>query len=343
MRLDNIKIVVTGGMGYVGSHTCKSLKAAGACVTSVDNRIVEQNRIEGVNYITADYADDFVLQQLKQRKIYGFVHCAGTSLVGPSVTDPDTYYWNNVQKTMKMLSHFKRWDKKPFIVFSSSAAVYGDPVVTPILESDHTNPINPYGNTKMIIERMIHDYSVAYDFNYYFFRYFNAAGADVWDSQLGPEPGDTHIIPRIFEAYAAGKPFRMFGTDYKTHDGTCVRDYIHVCDLALAHLHACVNLSNLGRFGNGQSKTYNLGTKNGYSNREIVDAFIEHVGPIEVVNEPRREGDPDILVADATLIKDELKYEPSFSDLETIMVSFRKYYEKQGLIQLDNAQEDTVK
>lgn len=325
MRLEGLTIVVTGGMGYVGSHTCKALKAAGATVISVDNRKVEQNRLEGVEYITEDYADDFTLLDFRNRRVNGFVHCAGTSLVGPSVNDPEQYYWNNVQKTMKLLGHIKRWEVKPFIVFSSSAAVYGDPVMVPIDETDLADPINPYGNTKMIIERMITDYGNAYNIKSYMFRYFNAAGADVWDSELGPEPGDTHIIPRIFEA-AAGENthFKLFGTDYDTEDGTCVRDYIHVCDLALAHLRACVELAK-----GSESKIYNLGTKCGFSNKEILDAFIEFVGPITVIEEERREGDPDSLIADASLIKSELGWEPQFSDIATIMKSFRDYYDKQ--------------
>lgn len=331
MRLDNLKIAVTGGMGYVGSHTCKSLKAAGARVVSIDRRHVEQNEVEGVEYIFADYSDPEIWHALGQDPVNvkkfgsldGVVHCAGTSLVGPSVTDPSEYYNNNVIKTIRMLDELRQWEHKPFIVFSSSAAVYGNPLELPIQESSASTPVNPYGNTKMMIERILRDYDTAYGIRSYCFRYFNAAGADVWDSELGPEPGDTHIIPRIFEAKAAGKPFKLFGTDYKTHDGTCVRDYIHVCDLALAHLRACNELIH-----GDTSRIYNLGTNTGYSNMEIINSFREVVGDIDVVEEPRREGDPDALIADAGKIFFEKKWTTHFSDLETIMKSFKDFYEK---------------
>jgi UDP-glucose 4-epimerase len=258
---------------------------------------------------------------MKDIGIDGIVHCAGTSLVGPSIADPGEYYNNNVVKTVLMLDHLSTWDVKPFIVFSSSAAVYGNPVSTPITEDAIPNPINPYGNTKMMIERILHDYGVAHGFRSFIFRYFNAAGADVWGSELGPEPGDTHIIPRIFEAYFAKKPFRLFGTDYATSDGTCVRDYIHVCDIALAHLRACVSLSD-----GSESKTYNLGTNTGYSNQLIIDTFKDLVGDLEVINEDRREGDPDILVADGSKFAAEQGMTPQFSDMPTIIESFKKYY-----------------
>ena len=324
MRLSGLKILVTGGYGYVGSHTAKSLLAAGAEVYIIDNRYVKQNKVAGTKLVgNGNYDDPVILNSIQAIGIDGIVHCAGTSLVGPSVNDPSEYYNNNVIRTIRMLDHLKTWVKPPFIVFSSSAAVYGDTLESPIIESDATEPSNPYGNTKMMIERILHDYDVAYDIRSYCFRYFNAVGADVWGSELGPEPGDTHIIPRIFEAYYSDNPFELYGTDYDTKDGTCIRDYIHVCDIALAHLTAVLNLTS-----GYDSRTYNLGTNIGYSNRAIIDAFIEIVGDVTVIDKPRREGDPDRLIANANKFTRQTSWNPEFSDLETIIKSYQDYYEK---------------
>lgn len=320
MRLDGYKIGITGGRGYIGSHTAKSLLAAGAEVYVIDNRYVSQNKVEGTTYLSGDYGDWRLLDKLKRIGIDGFVHCAGTSLVGPSIADPGTYYDNNVAKTIAMLNQLRRWDNKPFIVFSSSAAVYGQPAVVPITEDTLKAPINPYGRTKSMIEDILKDYS-AYGLRHYSLRYFNAAGADVWDNELGPEPGDTHIIPRMFEAKLENEPFKLFGTDYNTPDGTCVRDYIHVCDLALSHLAACVKLAN-----GGESKVYNLGTNSGYSNKEVIDAFTRIVGDLEVTTEPRRIGDPDELVADGDAFREATGLTFAYSNIDKIMESFKDFY-----------------
>jgi len=322
VRLDNYTICVTGGLGYIGSHTAKVLKSAGANVIVVDRREVPQNKVEGTTYIKGDYGNPLILERLKNLNINGIVHCAGTSLVGPSLEDPSEYYYNNVVKTIKMLDAFNYLGMKPFIVFSSSAAVYGDNNCL-ITEGAYLDPINPYGNTKMMIEKILADYSNAYGFKYFAYRYFNAAGADPWSSDLGPEENDTHIIPRIFEAYQQKKPFHLYGRDYNTADGTCVRDYIHVADLALAHLRGCIELG-----AGSESKVYNLGTGTGYSNQEIIDAFIDEVGAVDITVEDRREGDPDSLVADASLIQEELNWRAEFSDLNTIIKTFKDFYEK---------------
>jgi len=325
MRLEGVTILVTGGRGYVGSHTAKSLRAAGAKVYTIDNRYVEQNKVEGTKFYMSNYDDYEILDMMEEFGVDGVVHCAGTSLVGPSVLDPSEYYNNNVVRTIRMLDHMKKWKHKPFIVFSSSAAVYGNPTELPIKESSITKPVNPYGNTKMMIEHILRDYDAAYGMRNFCFRYFNAAGADVWDNELGPEPGDTHLIPRIFEAQMEGKVFSIYGDDYDTPDGTCVRDYIHVCDLALAHLRACEVLSS-----GGKSKTYNLGTSTGYSNQEVVNAFFKYVTPFDICYRPRRAGDPDSLVADASKFEEEQGQKLAFSDLETIIMSTKDYYEKRN-------------
>lgn len=302
------------------------LTAAGANVIVVDNRFVKQNVVNGTTFYHCDYADPSFLARMADEKIHGIVHCAGTSLVGMSITRPSDYYNNNVVKTVQMLDHVKHWNSKPFVVFSSSAAVYGNPEVLPVTEDSTTVPINPYGNTKLMIERILHDYDIAYGLKSFCFRYFNAAGADMWGSELGPEPGDTHIIPRIFEAYQNNRPFRLFGTTYDTPDGSCVRDYIHVCDLALAHLNACQQLS-----GGSDSETFNLGTGTGYSNLQIIDAFREIVGNVTVHKAPQREGDPALLIADATRYN-EVGVKPVFSELRTIMESFKKFYDARAAI-----------
>ena len=328
MRLSGLKIAVTGGRGYVGSHTAKSLRAAGAEVFIVDRRIVSQNKVHGTTlHSMGDYDNPVMLDNMQKIGINGIVHCAGTSLVGPSVTDPSEYYDNNVVRTIRMLDHMKEWDTPPFVVFSSSAAVYGEPLETPITEGAIPLPVNPYGNTKLMIERILQDYDTAYGIKSYSLRYFNAAGADVWGSQLGPEPGDTHLIPRIFEAFYGNKVFDLYGDDYDTEDGTCIRDYIHVSDLAIAHLTAINNLA----YGDGESGTYNLGTGHGYSNGEILDAFLDIMGDGPLVrHSPKREGDPAILVADPSAFILDTGWNPEFSDLETILTSYRDYYEKRA-------------
>jgi UDP-glucose 4-epimerase len=173
-----------------------------------------------------------------------------------------------------------------------------------------------------MIEKLLADYDKAYGIKSYIYRYFNATGADVWDSQLGPEPGDTHIFPQMFEAHKNNQVFRLYGTDYDTEDGTCIRDYIHVCDVALAHLRACVELVD-----SSESRVYNLGTNTGYSNHEVTEAFKEIVGDLAIFEDERREGDPDSLIADATYFKSN-GWKPEFSNIETIIRSLQDYYEK---------------
>ena len=322
MSLTGKKICVTGGAGFIGSHTAKTLHNAGAHVFVLDCRFTKAGGMYADFFCKNDYSDQNTLDFLQSRNIDGFVHCAGSSLVGPSIKDPGQYYDNNVGKTIKFLEHLSKWDNKPFVVFSSSAATYGIPESVPIKESEPKAPISPYGESKLMIEHILHDFDVAHNIKYFAYRYFNACGADTYQHELGPEPSDTHIIPKIFEAYQSNKAFRMFGTDYNTPDGTCVRDYIHVTDLALAHALACTQLVE-----GSESKIYNLGTNTGYSNQQLIDAFRKHVADIEVVEAERRIGDPDELIADASLIKQELGWEARYSDLDTIIKDTKLFYE----------------
>ncbi len=324
MRLDGLKICVTGGMGYIGSHTVKCLLAAGAEVIVVDRCHIDHNKLENVEYIYCDYADEELWYAFSQHGyVDGIVHCAGTSLVGPSVSDPGTYYDNNTAGTIKMLEEIRRWPKSPFIVFSSSAAVYGNPNNVPIKENSQIVPTHPYGKTKAMIENILYDYDIAYGIKYFAFRYFNASGLNVWDDELGIDPSDTHLIPRIFEAHHTKQPFTLFGVNHSTYDGSCIRDYIHVCDIALANLKACEEL-NSGH----DSRIYNLGSTFGYSNIEILNEFKEQVGEIELHTLPRREGDPAALIADASFFEIEQGLTPQFSNIETIIDSMRGYYAK---------------
>jgi len=319
MDLEGLSICVTGGAGFVGSHTAKTLKAAGARVIILDRRRLPLPDSVYDQFLHDDFAEEKVLDYLQGMNIDGFVHCAGTSLVGPSVKNPSEYYNNNVLKNIQFLDHLKEWKRKPFVVFSSSAATYGNPVNIPIKETDPQVPINPYGESKLIMEHLLRDYGNAYNIRSFSLRYFNACGADVWGSELGPEDGDTHIIPRLF----TDNPFHLFGDDYNTPDGTCVRDYIHVSDLAIAHGKACLALSEGYKSG-----CYNLGTNVGYSNHELIKAYRKHVGDLTVLTGPRREGDPDELVADATAFMKEFHWKPAYSDLETIIKSTADWYNK---------------
>lgn len=319
MRLEGLTICVTGGMGFVGSHTAKSLKAMGAKVIVLDRRQLPLPMDIYDQFLKSDFADEKTLDYLEQIGVHGFVHCAGTSLVGPSIKNPSEYYNNNVLKNIQFLDHIKTWKIKPFVVFSSSAATYGNPVNIPIKETDLQIPINPYGESKLIMEHLLRDYNNAYGIRSLSLRYFNACGADVWGAELGPESGDTHIIPRLF----TDNPFHLFGDDYNTPDGTCVRDYIHVSDLAMAHAKAIESLASGHKTG-----CYNLGTNKGYSNQELIDAYQTHIGELEVIVEPRREGDPDELVADASAFMQEFDWKPAYSNLETIITSTNEWYKK---------------
>jgi len=326
MNLRGRKILVTGGRGYIGSHTAKTLIAADAEVFIIDKRYVSKNKVKGTTlYGMGDYDDPEILNNLREKGVDGVVHCAGTSLVGPSVDNPSEYYNNNVIRTIRMLDHLKEWDTPPFVVFSSSAAVYGEPSEVPILETAELRAKSPYGNSKLMIERVLQDYETAYGIRSWCFRYFNAVGAAMPTSNLGPEEGDTHIIPRIFDAYYNNKPFKLYGTGYNTPDGTCIRDYVHVEDIATAHMTACHYLAS----GN-QSKIYNLGTGTGYSNSEILTAFTNIIGPVDIRIEGQRTGDPDQLIASSSKFTADTKWLPQFSDVTTILTSYRDYYEKRN-------------
>ena len=315
-------ILVTGGAGYIGSHCVLALLSKGVDVVIFDN--LETGHIETVETLKKEGNVQFVKGDLKNLEdinsvfekfqIDAVVHFAALSLVGESVKEPQKYYYNNVYGTLNLLNAMLSHDVKK-IVFSSTAATYGEPEYIPIDEKHPQNPINPYGNSKLMVEKIMDDYSKAYDLRSVRLRYFNVAGADS-KARVGEwhEP-ETHLIPNVLKStFSAGKTFEMYGDDYPTKDGTCVRDYINVEDLVQAHILALEYLKN-----GGETNYFNLGTKNGDTVKEVFsvcEKVTEKTIPVKMM--PRREGDPASLIADNSKSKTILGWEPKYSLLESI-------------------------
>jgi UDP-glucose 4-epimerase len=312
-----MRVLVTGGAGYIGSVVTEQLVDDGHKVVVYDN-LSKGHRdavVEGAELVEADLGDAETLNQtLYDRQIEAVIHMAASSLVGESVDHPNKYYQNNVITGLMLLDAMLACDVKQ-LVFSSTAAVYGEPETQPIEESALANPTNPYGETKLAFEHAMKWYDRAYGIRYASLRYFNAAGATVnCGEDHDPE---THLIPITLQA-AAGKrrQVEIYGDDYPTPDGTCIRDYIHVIDLARAHIQA------LAALGDG-SRLYNLGCGGaGYSVKEVIDTARRVTGrDIRANIGPRRAGDPAILVASSDRIKSELGWQPQFQDLQLIIES----------------------
>lgn len=307
-------ILVTGGAGYIGSHMCKLLREKRIEHVVFDNLERGHERATGRSPLFfGDLRDRTSIDRLfSEFEITGVMHFAGYIEVGESVIKPSQYYRNNVGGTLNLLEAMTR-AKVMKIVMSSTAAVYGEPETNPIDEDHPTNPTNPYGQSKLMVEQMLTDFGKAYDMEAMVLRYFNAAGADP-DGRFGEDHNpETHLIPNVLLA-AAGKrdTFRIYGTDYETKDGTCVRDFVHVMDLCNAHLLALEKLQS-----EGGGKTYNLGTGSGFTVREVVTAVQKVVGRSVAVEEgARRPGDPACLVASCERAKSELGWNPQFVDLE---------------------------
>ena len=317
------KIVVTGGCGYIGSHIARAFKQNGDNVIVID-RVQREHTLKDLDgYFISDFADDDALATIYDYSPDVIVHCAGTSLVGPSMSDPGEYYDNNISKTIKLLNFVKGFNKKPVIMFSSSASVYGEPDQLPIRESARIQPISPYGNTKAMTESILKDYWSAYALPSTVFRYFNAAGAEPIDFDLGQEPFATHIVARVLEASLQNRAFTINGGDFNTPDGTCIRDYVHVWDIARAHVLAA---NKHFQMAGAIHRRYNLGTNKGVSNKEIVDYVVEHYGLPFVNYGPTRMGDPAWLVADAELANVELNWTPEYSNIETIIDTAYAWY-----------------
>jgi UDP-glucose 4-epimerase len=316
-----MKVVVTGAAGFIGGETLIKLVDAGHDVLAID-RVMPPGNLIAVpcQWHTGDFASELGIDAIKLFCPDAIVHCAGTSLVGPSLENPAEYYNNNFIKTKILLDYLvKNHDKQVRFIFSSSAATYGNPIMTPVQEVDPTEPISPYGESKLMIDWMLKRYAHAYGLDYVSFRYFNACGADS-QARHGQAPGATHIIARVLESIKSGTNFTLYGTDYPTEDGTCVRDYIHVEDLAEAHILATSKTI--------PSDIYNLGTNTGTSNLEIIStaANVTKI-PVTHKNGLQREGDPAVLTADAGKFMAVSGWEPKF-DLKDMVTHAWAWYNR---------------
>ena len=319
-------VLVIGGAGYIGSHAVKALRTRGIDVVVYDN--LSAGHRAAARFATALVEGEMHDTQRMRETIRRFdvdavMHFAALTSVGVSVTDPLGYYANNVGGTLSVLDAMAA-ERVHHFVFSSTAAVFGNPVTTPIAEDHPTNPINPYGETKLAVERMLPHFERAYGIRAAALRYFNAAGADP-DGDLGEDHDpELHLIPRALDAAAGRGTFQIFGEDYETPDGTCLRDYIHVTDLADAHLLALDALRD-----GAPTTSYNLGNGKPTSVREVVNAVARVVGkPVPLTTGPRREGDPAVLFASSERIKRELGWQPKLEDVDTIVATAWRWRER---------------
>ncbi|WP_341913518.1 UDP-glucose 4-epimerase GalE [Ferrovibrio terrae] len=316
---DSQTILVTGGAGYIGSHVCKAVAEAGYLPVTYDNLCaghswaVRWGPLEGGDLIDAARLDE-VMRKYKPAAV---IHLAGLIVVSESVRDPAQYYLNNVSGSIGLLDAMRRNGIEQ-IVFSSSAAVYGEPEMTPMPEAHPQQPVNPYGTSKQMIERVLQDYARAYNLHSVSLRYFNAAGADAGGEIGEAHPVETHLIPLVLEA-AAGKrhSVAIYGEDYPTRDGTCIRDYIHVSDLARAHVLALHYLDN-----SVGAHAFNLGNGTGTTVREVIEVARRITGAVIPVRlEPPRPGDPAILLADSSRARQLLGWQTPHSTLEQMVSS----------------------
>ena len=312
-----MKILVVGGAGYIGSHMVKMLSKAGHHVVTLDNLSTGyRDAVKYGEFVEGDIADSYILDQVFSSTTFdGVMHFASYIEVGESVVNPGKYFRNNFSNTLNLLDAMVRHAVKHFI-FSSTAAIFGEPEYVPIDESHPKKPINPYGLSKLMVEQALESYEIAHGLQSVCLRYFNAAGADI-DGELGERHvPETHLIPLILQA-ASGRreSISVFGNDYPTTDGSCVRDYIHIVDLCSAHLLALTKLVK----GSG-SKRYNLGNGNGFSVIQVIDV-VKQVSAknFKIVEADRRAGDPATLVADSALAQSELGWTPIYDDLAVIV------------------------
>ncbi len=320
-------VIVAGGAGYIGSHMVRMLQESGYQAVVVDN--LATGHADAVRFGAVlregDIGDtEFMRALLREHRPRCVMHFAAASLVGESMAEPAKYWRNNFVRTLNLLDAMLECDVKQFI-FSSTAAVYGNPVEVPITERHPQVPINPYGNSKLAVEKALQDYGAAYGLRSITLRYFNAAGAHP-DGSLGErhEP-ETHLIPLVLQVASGRREvIGRFGQDFPTRDGSCIRDYIHVQDLCSAHLLA------LRKLEQGAATTvYNLGNGNGHSVNEVIEAARRVTGhPIPVRDDPRRAGDPPVLVADAARARKELGWTPRHADIETIIAHAWQWEQK---------------
>jgi len=319
-----MKVLVTGGAGYIGSFMTKRLLDDGHEVVVVDNLIRGHKEVVDARaeLEVGDLQDEkFLTSLFDNHQFEAVIHFAAYISMAESMKEPGMYYENNVLATVKMLDEMREHGINKFI-FSSTAGVYGNPVTVPIPENHQKRPENPYGHSKLISEDILAWYHSIYGTNYVILRYFNASGAAL-DGSLGEAHNpETHLIPAAIISLLTEKPFTLYGTDYDTPDGTCIRDYIHVLDLVEAHLLALKKLDHAsGGF------TYNVGTGRGYSNKEVLKKIQQVTGKeLSIRGESRRPGDAAALVADALKIQTELQFIPTYSDLTTIIESAWKWH-----------------
>lgn len=320
-------ILVVGGAGYIGSHQVKMLDEKGYNVIVYDNLSTGyQDLVTVDSFIEADLADKNKLREVfSNNKIDAVMHFAAFIEVGESVRNPAKYYRNNVVNVLNLLDVILEYDVKYFI-FSSTAAIYGEPDEVPIKEEHNKRPINPYGKSKLMVEQILEDYDKAYGLKYTCFRYFNASGADE-SGEIGEKHNpETHLIPLVLKtALGERDSIYIFGTDYDTNDGTCIRDYVHVNDLARAHIKGLERL-----FAGENSEVFNLGSGQGYSVREIIDKAKEITGiDFTVIEAERREGDPAVLIADSSKAKEILGWKPEYSLYDIIKTAWKWHESEQ--------------
>jgi UDP-glucose 4-epimerase len=310
-------ILVVGGAGYIGSHMVMDLLRTDYPVVTLDNLSRGHSELlTGGDFVEGDLGNPADLEKVfSQYPVQAVMHFAAHSQVGESVEQPLMYYRNNVANTITLLEAMQKAGVRHFI-FSSTAAVYGEPVQVPITEHHPCAPTNPYGATKLAVERLLADVSHASGMTYSILRYFNAAGADA-SGEIGERhQPETHLIPLVLQVATGERDaIRIFGDDYSTPDGTCLRDYIHVSDLTSAHLLALEAL-----LSGGGNSTYNLGNSTGYSVKQIIETARAITGhPIPAITEARRAGDPAVLIADSGRIRTELGWQPGYEDIEAII------------------------
>ena len=319
-----MRVLLSGGAGYVGSHSAEMLHRLGHDIWVYDNLSEgHQGAVPAGRLIVGELMDRAKLESVfREHEIEAVMHFAASCYVGVSVTDPAPYYQNNIVGTLSLLDAMRATGVKK-IVFSSTCATYGIPDVVPITETEKQAPINPYGFTKLAIEHALADYSHAYDLGYAALRYFNASGAS-GNSEIGEDHDpETHLIPLVLQvALGQREEIKIFGDDYPTPDGTCIRDYIHVEDLATAHIAALEMLES------GTQLKLNLGTGRGVSVKEVIDACRKVTGhPIPATTVPRRAGDPPELVADASLANKTLGWKPKYDNIEAVVASAWKWHQ----------------
>lgn len=323
-----MKILVTGGAGYIGSFMVKHLLDRGDEVSVIDS--LERGHKEAIDQRAKFYQGNllekqFVAKVFSENKFDAVINFAGFISMGESMKNPYIYFENNVFASLNLMEEMVKTGSNNFI-FSSSAGVYGNPLNLPIPEDHQTNPENPYGESKLMVEKLMKWYQITHGLNCAALRYFNASGASLDGSSGENHSPESHLIPNIISAMLKAESFKLFGTDYKTKDGTCVRDYIHVLDLVEAHVLAIEKLTkDKGMY------VYNVGTGNGYSNKEVIEMVKKVSGQVLNVEEsPRRPGDADELVADVAKIKSELGFNPKYSDLETIVKTAWQWHSKRS-------------